>query len=956
MSSHHTPRPSLATTASPAVLRIALAAVMLCWGGCDSEPSVGASHEALIVDHGHGGLAAGFYFLPPIVRQPVLEGAFEAGLAPVVVISARPAWGAPTELARYTTAGGPGGERVRVEADSYLVNWHTDQFGLDWTTTYRIDVLLDGRVLGFADVDVVGSGRELRMIDSDLYVPLVDGRTLPIKFFLNRCAPVECVALDACHQPGVCLAASGLCTQPPVADGNPCDDGDACTTADGCQGGACVGGPPRTCDDGNPCTDDACDAATGCVTADNTAACDDGDACTTADGCSEGACIGGPTLVCDDGSSCSTQTHACEPSSHWRLIAGSPDRGLGGPALDARLTGSWQVRGMSNLAYHADNRRLYFYDTVLGRFTYVDPSTGRWLDSGLPAPIPAPIYQLVMAIDPARDVLYYAYAGSHVFKADLATRTVSVFYQKAAPPRVTCQIALDANGDLYTCVDQTGIFKIPVNPDGTAGMAVRVLGNGTSGPVTDGVVGTASPFPAMTAAAYYLGPAVSRTGDVYVTSGSTWRVRAGDQVVESTGAALGGNLAQGRTGDEILGFVNQRLVALDGATHAVTPLAGVAATSGEQGDGAAAVDTAIRGGEGVMVTPEGRVYFVDGDNGQDNFFSSNVRVRTIDPDGRIRTVAGSPSSTGHGAPPLAARFSNTALMQVNPYDHRLYTLESSSIRTVDFGADVVEHFAGSGITTEPSGPQATSAMYAMRGVGFYGDAAHPTRLRLLGSSYLYRFDGVGFTRTAGSLFADSSAAPVSPCDGHDVGECWFYNSSLQLSSDTAGRSFFISGTSAGGYSTRLYEIDAVGIVTQLAGNDVVAFTPDCTSPGCARTSSIQPRWGSAAWDPIGARVLFMDLFATGTALRAVDLANGTLTTVGNLAAGAAQPLLYDGSRYYYYTRQAGQIVSRMDVVTGVNTDLAAPPFRPTLPVTGFVHPVTGNPVVYYYGAFYEYLP
>ena len=73
----------------------------------------------------------------------------------------------------------------------------------------------------------------------------------------------------------------------------PCDDGNACTTGDACQGGSCVGRAAPSCNDGNACTDDACNPATGCVHANNTAPCDDGNACTDRRRLPGGACVGG---------------------------------------------------------------------------------------------------------------------------------------------------------------------------------------------------------------------------------------------------------------------------------------------------------------------------------------------------------------------------------------------------------------------------------------------------------------------------------------------------------------------------------------------------------------------------------------------------------------------------------------------------------------------------------------
>lgn len=70
----------------------------------------------------------------------------------------------------------------------------------------------------------------------------------------------------------------------------PCDDGDVCTTSDTCDSGSCVGGSPLNCDDGNVCTDDSCNAATGCVSTNNTAPCDDELFCNGFDTCQDGVC------------------------------------------------------------------------------------------------------------------------------------------------------------------------------------------------------------------------------------------------------------------------------------------------------------------------------------------------------------------------------------------------------------------------------------------------------------------------------------------------------------------------------------------------------------------------------------------------------------------------------------------------------------------------------------------
>jgi hypothetical protein len=103
-----------------------------------------------------------------------------------------------------------------------------------------------------------------------------------------------------------CDKGTGKCSFVDAGDGATCDDGSVCTTEDVCKDGACAG-TAKVCDDGNPCTDDACDAATGCTTKNNTVQCNDKDECTNNDSCLDGKCAG-KVLACDDGNPCTDDT------------------------------------------------------------------------------------------------------------------------------------------------------------------------------------------------------------------------------------------------------------------------------------------------------------------------------------------------------------------------------------------------------------------------------------------------------------------------------------------------------------------------------------------------------------------------------------------------------------------------------------------------------------------------
>ena len=125
--------------------------------------------------------------------------------------------------------------------------WQTKSFDLHTGLLYRINVLLDGRLLGFADVRLGANGADRKNVDTDQFIPLKDGQSLPIKFWLNGCAPVVCASGDACRAAAVCDPGSMKCVAgKPQPNGTTCSDGDRCSQTDTCQAGTCTGGNPVT--------------------------------------------------------------------------------------------------------------------------------------------------------------------------------------------------------------------------------------------------------------------------------------------------------------------------------------------------------------------------------------------------------------------------------------------------------------------------------------------------------------------------------------------------------------------------------------------------------------------------------------------------------------------------------------------------------------------------------------
>lgn len=147
-----------------------------------------SSPEFLISDAVHGGGRPHFYFLPPMVRDPGATGTFDGGLSPNVEVCRMVDGACGAVVAAFDMTGSTGSEAIRVDAAAghYIVNWHTGDADLDAAATYRVRILVSGLELGFADLDVVGSSRELRNVQTNEFVPLLDGRTLPIKFRIEQ--------------------------------------------------------------------------------------------------------------------------------------------------------------------------------------------------------------------------------------------------------------------------------------------------------------------------------------------------------------------------------------------------------------------------------------------------------------------------------------------------------------------------------------------------------------------------------------------------------------------------------------------------------------------------------------------------------------------------------------------------------------------------------------------------
>lgn len=175
-----------------------------------------ASPASIIIDAARGG-QAGFYWLPPMVKQPAYSGTFDATLtgprAPFISVqrcleTRLDVCGAGEEIARLSTTLDAQGERYRA-------NWDTKMPGVDAGQRYRliigVEVALGGtpHTFGRADIVLAENGAEAKNLTSGEQIGLVDGRTLPVAFRIEQglVEPTLYVTSLASDGPGTLRAA-----------------------------------------------------------------------------------------------------------------------------------------------------------------------------------------------------------------------------------------------------------------------------------------------------------------------------------------------------------------------------------------------------------------------------------------------------------------------------------------------------------------------------------------------------------------------------------------------------------------------------------------------------------------------------------------------------------------------------------------------------------------------------
>lgn len=178
-------------------LYLTLISLSACNGDRVVQPDATPTNPTTAIsDATHGAIGGNpdFFFLPPMVGNPSGSpkwdaGAFNPDLRPTVEICAS---AATTEAAVGTAPCTPVlpsyTATVDAGAEQYQVNWKVPSSS---TIFYRVAVKVGTKVLGFADVETGANGSQLKNVSTGDFIPLVDGRTLPIKFRIERYALCE---------------------------------------------------------------------------------------------------------------------------------------------------------------------------------------------------------------------------------------------------------------------------------------------------------------------------------------------------------------------------------------------------------------------------------------------------------------------------------------------------------------------------------------------------------------------------------------------------------------------------------------------------------------------------------------------------------------------------------------------------------------------------------------------
>jgi hypothetical protein len=298
---------------------------------------------------------------------------------------------------------------------------------------------------------------------------------------------------------------------------------------------------------------------------------------------------------------------------------------------------------------------------------------------------------------------YAGQSGSAAYGGDGGLATASTLSGPAS-------VAIDQAGNLYLADRANSVIRKITQ----AGYISTYAGTGAAGYSGDGGAATSAQLSAP------WGVAADSTGNLYIADTGNNRIRkvtsagiistfAGTGVAGFGGDGAAATSAQISSPYGVAIDSNSNLYIADAGNRRIrkvvsggniTTYAGNG-TAGYSGDGAAASSAELNQPMGLAVDSSGNLYIAD---------ENNNRVRMIEPNGTISTVAGNGNSldSGDGFNATSAGISAPLNMTVDPAGN-LYIAEAARVRWVST-AGVIQTFAGTGTAgSAGNGGPATSA-------------------------------------------------------------------------------------------------------------------------------------------------------------------------------------------------------------------------------------------------------
>ncbi|OGG55416.1 MAG: hypothetical protein A3F84_05950, partial [Candidatus Handelsmanbacteria bacterium RIFCSPLOWO2_12_FULL_64_10] len=317
----------------------------------------------------------------------------------------------------------------------------------------------------------------------------------------------------------------------------------------------------------------------------------------------------------------------------------------------------------------------------------------------------------------------------------------------------------------------------------------------------------------------------------------------------------------------------------------ISTLAGTG-KAGFAGDGGPGAFADVNGPQGVALGPDGSIYFVD---------TQNHRIRRIGPDGIISTLAGTGTSgfSGDGGPAVSAQVNAPTDVAVGP-DGAVYIADNRNNRIRKVGRDgVISTIAGRSASFSGDGGQAAQANLRPTGI----DVDSKGNLYIAGDARIRRIgpDGIITTIAGGG----SSSVDGIPATQARIGPS-------DVTVDAAGNLYLAHGN-------YVRKVDAEGIITTIAGSSGVANGGDGGPATQASLSAV----GGIAVDAHGVvyvaaddRVRRIGLDGTITSLAGggASLGDGGDPTKGQVRAAS---IAIDANGILYLTEKFGHRVRRV---------------------------------------------